>query len=217
MGAWRKRKVGLVDRDAGREPELLDLRFRALIGRAAWDGLPPLVRPRFSKRLSGVVVALYRGRVVWTEISAIGWLFAQCLAAGRGATSAEPRRRCAGGGVRQRGCGLGRAGVEPVVRTAARLSAGDPQRQALCRGDRAGRICRARDRHGVAGRADGRRPALRQRPLFRDGRGKRMGLPRWLAPGGPWSSIVTWAAGGSFDLALRHPLAGRLVAQHAEF
>ena len=78
MGAWRKQKI-IVDQAQGPEAALHDLRFRALIGRAAWDALPPLVQKRFSKRLSGVAVALYRGRVVRTEFSALGWLFAQSL------------------------------------------------------------------------------------------------------------------------------------------
>ena len=48
--------------------------------------------------------------------------------------------------------------------------------------------------------------------------GKRLRLPRWLAPG---RTIVEHHDLGdgrfAFDLELRHPLAGRLVAQHAVF
>ena len=79
MGAIQA--VGLVGGQTAdaREGELHDLRFRSLIGRAAWDQLPAAVQRRFSKRLSGIAVALYRGRVVRTEHSRIGWMFAQAL------------------------------------------------------------------------------------------------------------------------------------------
>src|SRR5262245_25745350 len=61
------------------EAPLADLRFRALIGKAAWDALPQAVQRRFSKRLSPQAVALYAGRVVRAEFSWPGWLFAQAL------------------------------------------------------------------------------------------------------------------------------------------
>ncbi len=54
-----------------------DMRFRALLGEEAWLRLPLSVRDRFSKRLAPGTVALYRGRVVATELSHLGWLLAQ--------------------------------------------------------------------------------------------------------------------------------------------
>ena len=59
------------------DADLHDLRFRALLGNRAWDGLPKEVRRRFSKRLSGSEVALYRGLVVQMEVSRLGWMLAQ--------------------------------------------------------------------------------------------------------------------------------------------
>ena len=78
MGAWR------LEQEQGHEDEtlqapLLDLRFRLLVGREAWGALPLAVQQRFSKRLNGQAVALYRGRVVRSEFSRAGWLFAQVL------------------------------------------------------------------------------------------------------------------------------------------
>jgi hypothetical protein len=56
---------------------LHDLRFRALLGSRAWDALPAEVQRRFSKRLNGTAVALYRGAVVEMHLSGVGWLLAQ--------------------------------------------------------------------------------------------------------------------------------------------
>jgi hypothetical protein len=49
-----------------------DLRFRRLLGDAAWGQLPEAVRRRFSKRLATGETLLYRGEVVATELSALG-------------------------------------------------------------------------------------------------------------------------------------------------
>ena len=63
---------------------LYDYRFRRLVPRAAWDALPEDVRHRFSKRLTGVAVTTYSGEIVWTRLSAAGWLLAQfCRPIGR--------------------------------------------------------------------------------------------------------------------------------------
>ncbi len=51
---------------------LADLRFRALIGEAAWARLPEAVCRRFSKRLSPEEPLMYRGKVVATELSRAG-------------------------------------------------------------------------------------------------------------------------------------------------
>lgn len=54
------------------EAEFLDLRFRSLVGEAAWSELPVAVRRRFSKRLGPGETALYRGHVTTTELSRAG-------------------------------------------------------------------------------------------------------------------------------------------------
>ena len=45
----------------GGEPELGDLRFRALMSEEEWAALPAAIRRRFSKRLSGGRTAVYVG------------------------------------------------------------------------------------------------------------------------------------------------------------
>lgn len=63
----------------GQAPDAIlhDLRFRALLGSRGWDALPAEVQRRFSKRLSGTAVALYRGYVVEMHMSRAGWLLSQ--------------------------------------------------------------------------------------------------------------------------------------------
>jgi len=62
------------ERDAGIDaaPAFGDLRFRRLLGEAAWAELPESVRRRFSKRLAPGETLIYRGTVVATELSRCG-------------------------------------------------------------------------------------------------------------------------------------------------
>jgi hypothetical protein len=60
------------------EPGLLhDLRFRALLGAAAWSGLPPAVRHRFSRRLNPGASVTYAGEIIECRRSRFGKLIAQ--------------------------------------------------------------------------------------------------------------------------------------------
>lgn len=54
-----------------------DLRFRTLIGEAAWARLPAAVRTRFGKRISASSIAIYTGEVVECRMSRAGRLLAQ--------------------------------------------------------------------------------------------------------------------------------------------
>lgn len=56
-----------------------DIRFRALVGEAAWATLPLPVRRRFSRHLAPGDVALYRGWVAKTELSRAGRVLANLL------------------------------------------------------------------------------------------------------------------------------------------
>ena len=87
-GRWRSaggsRRTVIPFPGAARAPapaaEIGDLRFRTLIGEAAWAGLPEAVRARFGKRIAGCAAALYAGEVVECRIS-------------RGRLAARPARR----------------------------------------------------------------------------------------------------------------------------
>jgi Domain of unknown function (DUF4166) len=61
----------------GSEPELGDLRFRALMSEADWLALPASIRRRFSKRLAGGGTVVYVGETLANEMSRAGWLLAQ--------------------------------------------------------------------------------------------------------------------------------------------
>ena len=67
----------LPQREQRRQSSLHDFRFRALLGSARWESLPPEVQRRFAKRLTGAQVALYRGLVVEMQMSWAGWALAQ--------------------------------------------------------------------------------------------------------------------------------------------
>ncbi len=55
---------------------VVDLRFRALVGEAAWARLPASVQRRFSKRLGPGAVTVYAGEVIETHLSRTGKLLA---------------------------------------------------------------------------------------------------------------------------------------------
>ncbi len=50
----------------------VDLRYRALLGEAAWTTLPPAVRARFSRHIAPGEAVLYSGEVVQTQLSRCG-------------------------------------------------------------------------------------------------------------------------------------------------
>lgn len=64
--------VGDGDAAIGTTPAVGDLRFRRLLGEAAWAELPEPVRRRFSKCLAPGETLIYRGAVVATELSRSG-------------------------------------------------------------------------------------------------------------------------------------------------
>lgn len=70
--------VSSVDRPAlrGRDEDIVDMRFRALVGEARWSRLPAAVQQRFSKRLASGAVLIYAGEVLETRLSRIGKLLA---------------------------------------------------------------------------------------------------------------------------------------------
>ena len=216
MGAVRA--VEFVEQAAGVASELHDLRFRSLFGREAWSLLPVAVQQRFSKRLSGIAVALYRGRVVRTEHSLAGWLLAQGL---RLIGAPLPLSRdddvpavvcvsedaVSGGQVWSRMYGR-RRGFPQVIHSAKRFAGITGLEEYVGRGI------------GMALRVEPMADGLRfvSDHYFVMIGGWRWRMPRWAAPG---RTVVEHhdLGGGrfAFDLELRHPMLGLLVAQHAVF
>lgn len=216
MGAWPLRKeIQKAERPAG---VLADLRFRALVGREAWERLPAPVRARFSKRLSGEAVALYRGRVVRTEFSRLGWLFAQALRligaplpisrdTGVPAVVSVSEDGRSGGQVWSRLYGR-RCGFPQVIHSAKRFAGPTGLEEYVGRGI------------GMALKVEPMADGLRfvSDHYFLSLVGRRLRLPRWLEPG---RTVVEHHDLGHgcfiFSLMLRHPLLGMLVEQHALF
>lgn len=63
---------GGASEPAERAPAIEDIRFRTLLGEAAWLQLPKAVRRRFSKCLAPGEVIVYRGEVLATKLSRAG-------------------------------------------------------------------------------------------------------------------------------------------------
>jgi len=69
----RKRKIIVPpEADTGTGSSVCDLRFRALLGSAAWMRLPATVRARFSKRLQPGLAVTYAGRIIHSRRSRLG-------------------------------------------------------------------------------------------------------------------------------------------------
>lgn len=199
-------------------PALSDDRFRRLIAPAAWDALPADVQRRFSKRLTGVASATYRGEIVWTRLSGAGWLLAQgCrligaplpLAASGPAPAAvvvsEDRR--SGGQCWTRL--YGRTRGHPQVIHSAKSFAGATGLEEHIGGG-----------FGMAltVRAEGDALIFASDHYFWRLGPVGLRLPRWLTPG---QTVVTHQHLGSgrfaFDLKVTHPRLGELINQHGLF
>ena len=197
---------------------LLDLRFRRLIGREAWDDLPQAVRQRFSKQLSGDAVALYRGRVVRTDFSALGWLLAQILRiigaplpvsrdTDVPAVVSVSEDHRSGGQVWSRLYGR-RNGFPQVIHSAKRFAGATGIEEYVGHGV------------GMALKVEALADGLRfiSDHYFLTIAGRRLRLPRWIEPG---QTVVEHHDLGHgcfrFSLMLHHPWLGRLVEQHALF
>lgn len=217
MGAWPLKQDKAAEIGQPQAP-LLDLRFRRLIGREAWEALPEAVRRRFSKRLGAESVALYRGRIVRTEFSRPGWLFAQALRLIGGplpvirdtdvsAVVSVSEDGASGGQVWSR-LYCRRRGFPQVIHSAKRFAGPTGLEEYIGSGI------------GMALRVEPMSDGLRfvsDHYFVAFGR-YRFRLPRWMEPG---RTVVEHHDLGHgcfmFGLMLRHPLFGRLVEQHALF
>jgi hypothetical protein len=216
MGALSLRKI--EQKSPKREASLVDLRFRALVGREAWEALPEAVQKRFAKRLSGDTVALYRGRVIRTEFSMLGWLLAQglrligaplpvCRDVAVPAVVSVSEDALTGGQIWSRLYGR-RRGFPQVIHSAKRFAGSTGLEEYIGRGI------------GMALRVEPMADGLRfvSDHYFLMVAGRRVRLPQWIEPG---RTIVEHHDLGfgcfMFSLMLRHPLFGLLVEQHALF
>jgi Domain of unknown function (DUF4166) len=200
------------------ESSVRDLRFRALLGAAKWEALPPEVQRRFSKRLSSGGFALYRGLVVRMDMPLLGWLLAQacrlfgaplplCRKTGCAALVAVSEDRRGGGQCWTRV--YSRPGHFPqVIHSAKRFCGPTGIEEYLGRGLGMAVRVEALD-DGIAFVSD---------HYFLAFAGRRLKLPGVVAPG---VTRVTHrqVAGSSFvfGLELNHPWAGTLINQQILF
>lgn len=201
-----------------RQAELLDLRFRALVPEADWARLPPAVRRRFTKRLADEQSAVYSGTVVETRLSRAGWLLAQAL---RVVGAPLPTSEVAGVPSVVAVTQDGRGGGQIWTRLYARGSAFP---QAIHSAKRF-RGPTGLEEHVGAGlgmslavTVEDDALVFRSVDYFFEVLGGRLRLPGWLTPG---RLTVVHAATGPhafrFSFEIRHPLAGLLLRQVADF
>lgn len=195
-----------------------DSRFRRLIGREAWEQLRPAIRHRFSKRLHGVEVAIYRGEIAETRMSRSGRVLAiLCRLIG----APLPLYRD--------------ASVPAVVIVSEDLDLGGQRWTRVYHRHRGSpqTIVSAKAFAGPTGLEEhigggfGMALTIEARPdalLFHSDHyfwkwgGMRLRIPAWLSPGRTTVTHRDLGAGTfAFDLELRHALLGLLVRQHALF
>lgn len=200
------------------EPDLHDMRFRALLGKAPWDCLPPPVRTRFAKHLGPGQSASYVGQVEACTMSRTGWLLAQLcrligaplpLDRGGGAAAVVTvTEDAASGGQVWTRMYTRRGGFPQVIHSAKRFAGPTGLEEYLGGG------------FGIAltVSADGSGIRFASDHYFWMLGGLRLRLPRWLCPGA--LQIDHQDCGGGcflFTLRLTHALLGELMLQRSRF
>jgi hypothetical protein len=195
-----------------------DLRFRALLGDAAWTRLAPAIRRRFAKRVAGGDTTVYVGRVTATRFSRTGYALAQLARLIGGplplsrdvdvpsvVTVTEDMAR--GGQVWTR-LYARRSGVPQVIHSSKRFAGPTGLEEHVGCGIGMTLKVSSSDRALV----------FESTSYFVDIGGWRLTVPRWLSPG---ALTVTHAEIDqdrfAFTLDIVHPRFGALVHQRAEF
>lgn len=202
----------------GASDALHDDRFRRLLDRDAWDRLPADVRRRFTKRLVGQTIALYSGEIVWTRLSAAGWLLAllcrligaplPTAASGPAPAAVVVSEDRASGGQRWTRL-YGRRRGNPQLIHSAKNFVGPTGLEEHIGGGFGMALIASADADALIFTSD--HYFWRLGPV-------RLRLPAWLAPG---LTVVTHQHLGAgrfaFDLKVTHALLGELLNQHAVF
>lgn len=202
----------------GSEPELGDLRFRALMSEADWLALPLSIRRRFSKRLAGGKTVVYAGETLTNDMSRAGWLLAQAARLIGGPLPLVRDACCPSvvtvtEDVATRGQHWTRLyararGFPQVVHSSKRFAGPTGLEEYVGRG-----VGMALTIHVEEGAL-----VFRAAHYFLQLGRWRLRLPRWASPG---SLSVTHAELGDgrflFRLDITHPRLGRLICQTAAF
>jgi hypothetical protein len=223
----------------GSEPELGDLRFRALLAEADWLALPLSIRRRFSKRLAGGKTAVYVGETLNNEMSRTGFWLAQAARLIGGPLplvrdAHAPSVVTVTEDVATRGqhwtrLYARRRGFPQVVHSSKRFAGPTGLEEYVGRSVGMALTIHVEPAHVPEKWApvfrEGHAPAIKGNALvFRAAHyflqlGRwRIRLPRWASPG---SLSVTHAELGDgrflFKLDITHPRLGRLICQTAAF
>lgn len=200
------------------EADLVDLRFRALLGDAAWGRLPSAVQRRFSKRLAPGSALIYAGEVIETRLSRVGKVLSFLArvvggplpfdeGGGGGATVSIMENQGLGGQSWTRT--YSRAGRFPQVIHSAKCFEGPTGLEERVGGGLGMSLRVAEEAGALTFRSAGY--FLR---VFR----RRFPIPRALAPGE--IEVVHRDQGNGaflFELTLRHSLFGVLIRQVCRF
>jgi hypothetical protein len=195
-----------------------DLRFRSLLSAEEWNGLPPLVRKRFSKRLANGATVVYAGEVVETQLTAIGRLFSRLARLVGGPLPTSPdcgvpaivtvTEDVATGGQIWTRLYARRGGFPQVIHSAKCFSGPTGLEEYVTA--RVGMALTVHVEHGAL--------VFRSAGYFLRLAGHRFALPAWLTPG---AITVTHAECGEgefmFVLDVVHPRFGRIIYQIAIF
>ncbi len=203
--------------DPAPSPALGDLRFRALMSEDDWAALPMPIRRRFSKRLSGGKTAVYVGEVLETWMSRAGWCLVQAARL-IGAPLPTDRRRhspsivtvtediASGGQIWTRL--YVRNGFPQVIHSAKRFAGVTGLEEYVGYGISMALTIHVNDEALI----------FRSAGYFLQMFGRRIPLPRWLAPGA--LSVIHAEVGDgrfSFTLQIAHPRFGLILRQMAIF
>ena len=202
---------------------IADLRFRALMPRGQWDGLPEATRRRFGRRLGPGEAIVYRGITEHTRMNAAGKLLARLA-------------RLIGAPLPLPGLTDGGAAVVTVTEAADGAGGGQFWTRQYARAHRFPQVVHSAKGFGgptgleeVVGGGVGMALTIRARGgvlLFEDAGyfvralGRRLPLPRAVLPRltvGHEDLAATHGEGFAFTLSLTHPLCGTLMDQRCVF
>lgn len=201
-----------------REAALADLRFARLLGGEGWARLPAAVRARFSKRYAPGKSVSYAGVIAECRMSPAGWCLAHLArligaplpldrGSGLAAVVTVTEHGPSGGQVWTRVYARPR-GFPQVIHSAKMFAGPTGLEEYLGLGI------------GVALRvaAEPDRIVFHSDHYFLRLMGRRLRLPRWLAPGTLRIDHIDHGDGAfAFVLHLNHPLLGVLIEQRGEF
>jgi len=215
----RKRRIIVPpEAETGPGASLCDLRFRALLGAAAWSRLPATVRARFRKRLQPGLAVTYGGRIVHSRRTRLGGVLAQVARMigaplplhddlGVPAVVTVTEDATSGGQFWTRLYGRER-GFPQVIHSSKRFAGPTGLEEYLGAG------------FGIALTVSADEQALHfhsDHYFLQLGR-LRLRLPRWLSPGALTISHVDFGADWfAFVLVLEHPLLGEILSQTGLF